>query len=69
MPEAAKVAFMANILAFVAVNILLLVMSVPITVLLLVRVEARLSMLLSIISMNVPIGAGLLCPWPRQDGQ
>ena len=53
MPEAAKVAFMANILAFVAVNILLLVMSVPITVLLLVRVEARLSMLLSSISMKV----------------
>ena len=53
MPEAEKVAFVAMSLEFVAVSIFLLVMSVSITVLLLVKVEARLSMLLSSISMKV----------------
>ena len=47
----------------------LLVTSVYITVLLLVTVDSRLSMMLSRISMKVPIGDGLLCPWPRWNGQ
>ena len=60
MPEAAKVEFVAMSLAFVVVSILLLVMSVSITVLLLVTVEARLSMLLPSIYMKVANWGGIV---------
>ena len=69
MPEAAKVAFVAISLAFVAVRMFLYVTSVYITILLLVTVEARLSMLLSSISMKAKNWGGIvvsLAPviWP-----